>query len=315
MITATMTYTTSGFRIGPEFTPQIVKKLIIFTCIISFSSAITQAFFTLLLKVPGPQEWLSLSWWGMTRYLLWQPASFLFVSKLDSGGISFSYLLTLFFNMYILWVIGSDITYRVGDKPFLRLYFLSGIGAGLITLLLMPVFGQYSPLAGPAPAILALLVVWSLLHPEQEILLFFIFPVKAKWLSIGVIGAIIAMNLSSLNFVNFTFYTSGALIGYLYALIALGTHSPFPILYRFELATIRLSQKIKTLIPSFGRKAKKSGKSKIVDIKTGESDKDEDFIDAMLEKISRHGEHSLSWSERKRMKEISEKKINTNSRK
>ncbi len=306
MLLLIMTYTTSGFRIGPEFTPLAVKKIIFYTCIISFGSAITEAFFTLLFKVPGPQEWFSLSWWGISHYLLWQPLSYLFVNKLDPSGITFSYLLTLFFNLYLLWIIGSDITYRIGSKPFLRLYFISGIGAGLLTLFLMPLLGQYSALAGATPAILGLLIVWSLLHPEQEILLFFLFPIKAKWLSLAIIGIILAMNLSSLNLVNFTLYISGALIGYFYALIALGIHSPFSALHRFELATIRLFQKVKSFIPTFGKKKKKKGK--IIDINKTKANSDEEFIDAILEKISKHGEHSLSWSERKRMEEISKKK-------
>jgi len=303
-----MTYTTSGFRLGPEFTPQAVKKLILYTCMISLGSAITNAFFSLLFDIPGPQEWFSLSWWGIHHHLYWQPLTFLFVHPMDYGGVSLSYLVMLLFNMYILWVMGSDIALRVGSKPFLRLYFLSGVVAGIISLLLMPLLGQYSVLAGPTPAILGLLTVWSFLHPEQELLLFFLIPIKAKWLALGILGGILVINLSSLNFINFIFYTSGALIGYFYALIAWGVHSPFPFLYRIELATIRLSQKIKKTVFGFLPKKKGANNSKIVDIKTAEPDNDDLFIDSMLEKISKYGESSLSWKERDRMKNISKKK-------
>ncbi len=49
--------------------------------------------------------------------------------------------------------------------------------------------------------------------------------------------------------------------------------------------------------------------SKIYDIKSGEPLLDDDqFMDAMLDQISRYGEESLTPAEKKRMKEISEKK-------
>ena len=58
----------------------------------------------------------------------------------------------------------------------------------------------------------------------------------------------------------------------------------------------------------------KKDESKIVDIKTGKTVLDDEaFIDEMLAKISRYGEKSLSWQERDRMRQISEKKMKRNS--
>jgi len=49
--------------------------------------------------------------------------------------------------------------------------------------------------------------------------------------------------------------------------------------------------------------------SKIVDFKTGKPvETDETFMDAMLEKIAREGEQSLSRKERKQMDRIAKKK-------
>lgn len=64
----------------------------------------------------------------------------------------------------------------------------------------------------------------------------------------------------------------------------------------------------KALIGSF--KGKKMT-SKIVDIQTGQqwSSNDDAFIDSMLTKISKHGEASLTPSERRRMQNISERKM------
>lgn len=302
-----MTTMMSPFRLGPEFTPSAVKKLLIYTLCFSLGSAFLNPFFTELMQIPGPQEWFSLSWWGFHRYLLWQPITYLFVHPIGGGGIGFSYLISLLFHLYILWVMGSDTCQKVSEKALTSLYLTSGILSGLITLFLMPVIGQYAVLAGPTASIISLLICWAFLHPEQELLLFFLFPVKAKWLALGITGIALLISVSNLQFIYSFLYLLGALIGYLYALIAWGVHSPFPALYKPELAVIRSSQKIKSLLPKRKRSSKKG---KIVNIKTGEPDDDDAFVDSMLEKISRYGESSLTFSERKRMKKISEKKSN-----
>ncbi len=298
----------SPFRLGPEWTPSAVKKLIFYTACISVSCALINAFFTQLMKIPGPQQWLSLSWWGISRYFLWQPVTYLFVHPMGYEGAGLSYLIGLLFNLYIIWVMGTDICQRISEKSFIKLYFTCGIAGGLISLFIMPILGQYAFLAGPSAAIMGILICWAFLHPEQELLLFFLIPIKAKWLSLGIIGAAVLISFSSFQFVNSFFYFSGAFIGYLYALIAWGIHSPFTGLYQTELLVIRSSQKFKKLFQFLIPKKKNSSKNKIVDIQTGEPSGDEAFIDAMLEKISRYGESSLSFSERKRMKKISEKR-------
>jgi len=318
-----MTYTTTGFRLGPEFTPEVIKKLIFFTCLVSLIAAITNNLFVFLFGIPGPMDWLSLSWWGMKRYLIWQPATFLFTHHTGGAGINFFFLLTLFFNMYILWIFGSDVYHRVGRNPFLRFYFISGILAGLIALLLMPITRQYGVISGATPSILALLVVWTLINPESELLLFFLIPVKAKWLTLGVVGGIILITLSNVDIVHFTLYLSAAMIGYFYALIAWGMHSPFPQLYKFELAVTRFSGRVQSrfvsLISRFKKKEKKQKKEKkgkVVDFSTGQPmDDDDAFIDAMLAKISKHGQHSLTWQERERMDKISKKRSQEKSNK
>lgn len=315
-----MTHTTSSFRLGPEFTPEAIKKLILYTCVISLIAAITNNLFVFLFGIPGPMDWLSLSWWGMKKYLLWQPVTFLFTHHTGGAGINFFFLLTLFFNMYILWIFGSDIYHRVGTKPFLRLYFISGILSGMLAFLLMPITGQYDVLSGATPSILALLIVWTLMNPESQLLLFFLIPVKAKWLTLGIVGSIILITLSNVDIVHFTLYLSAAAIGYFYALVAWGLHSPFPALYKFELSVTRFSRRIQdnftSLISKFknnGNKQSKKKKGEVVDFTTGKPLKDDDkFVDAMLEKISKYGEQSLTWQERERMQNISQKRSKKN---
>ncbi|MFQ5729131.1 MAG: rhomboid family intramembrane serine protease, partial [Waddliaceae bacterium] len=199
-----MTYTSTNFRLGPESTPSLVKKLIFITSGTSLLSALLTNFFNYRLGIPGPEEWFSLSWWGMSHYLWWQPVSFLFVHHTGYQGINVGFFILLLFNMYILWVMGSDVYHRVGKAPFLRFYFVTGIVAGLLTFLLMPITRQFGIVSGATPSILSILVVWTLVYPENELLLFFLIPVKAKWLTTGILGALLLTTLSSLNLVNFS---------------------------------------------------------------------------------------------------------------
>lgn len=307
-----MRYTTTSFQFGPEFTSPTIKNLIVYTCAISIVSSLINAVFTQLFGVSGPEDWLSLSWHGLTNYYIWQPFTSLFVHYSAGHGITFSSLITLLFQMYLLYIIGSQVLERVGRKPFLRLYLISGIIAGLASLILLRMIGHYDVLSGPSSALLAVFTVWALMYPEAELLLFFLIPVKAKWLITGMLGILLLISFSTLDFASFTMYFFGAVTGYLYGLIAWGLHMPYKGFANFEALVSKGSDKIRNLYMPKSKKEKRGEqmpKSKIYDISTGKPMMDDDsFIDTMLEKISKHGRQSLTWEERKRMDEISEKK-------
>ncbi len=296
-----MTYT-SPYRFTPGLTPAVIKYLIITTCAVSIFAALTNNLFTSIFQAPGPQDWLSLSWYGLKHLYIWQFVSYLFLQYSGFGGITFSFLINLTLSMYFLWILGSIIHERVGDGPFLRLYLLSGVFAGLAALLVMPITG-YSALAGPAPALLALLVVWTMLHPGAEILLFFLIPIQAKWLALGVLGAVLLVSLAQLDLGYAVFYFSGALFGYLYALLAWNLEGPFPATHPFDHAIARIGIKVRHRLNKWRNKKEENSK-KIIQFPLN----DDQFVDAMLSKISRYGENSLSWSERRRMDEIARKK-------
>lgn len=286
---------------GPEFTPSPIKTLIAVTGFLSVFCALFNNLFHHYFGITGPQDWLVLSWYGLSNYYIWQPITFMFVFPSGSFGISFYFLIMLTFSMYILWIIGTSVFERVGKNPFLRLYFISGIAAGVFTLLMMSLTSYYTPIAGPGPAILALLIVWAMLYPDVQILLFFVIPVKAKWLVVGILGAILLSHLSQGDFVGLVFYLTGPIIGYLYAAIAWGLQSPFDVTHPIDQRLSRL----RSYYPF-----KEDISSKIIDFKTGRTVLDDErFMDAMLSKISKKGEDSLTWRERRRMRKISEKKM------
>jgi membrane associated rhomboid family serine protease len=304
-----MTYT-ANYGWGPGDTPKTIQYLIWVTCISSVLCALLNNFFLYYLGMNGPQQLFSLSWGGLSNWYIWQPLTYLFLQSSGSQGISIFFLIELLFNMYILWIMGTGILERVGANSFVRFYFVCGIITGIITLLFMPVYSQYAVLAGSTPIILAIMFIWAMIHPESELLLFFILPVKAKWIIAGIIAGIFLINLSHLDFLTMTYYYIGILVGYFYAVCVWGLSSPFKITHPFDEKLASLGSGIRQ-IRSKKEEARNlvDNKAKIFDFFTGKAVMDDDkFMDTMLEKISLYGEHSLTWSERNRMNRISDRK-------
>lgn len=283
------------YQFGPSQTPRAVLNLIIITAIVSIFCSLFDSIFVQFLGIPGPEKWLGLSSWGIRQGFLWQLLTYLFVQDTASQGITVNFIIVLLFNMYVVWVMGSTILEFFSTKAFYTLYFLSAFLAGLLAVGVMFLTGNNQLLTGPIPAVLALLIVWTMLYPETELLLFFVLPVKTKWLTTGILAAIFLMSLSRLDLVSMTFYFVGALTGYFYALFSLDLNGPFPFMHPFE-------RMVKGWIP-------KGKNDKIIPI-TRDSDILDDnlFLDAMLSKIAAKGEQSLTWREKRRLQEISEKK-------
>lgn len=108
-------------------------------------------------------------------FAVWQVVTYLFLH----GG--FGHLL---FNMLALWMFGAALEWEWGTKQFCFYYFLTGIGAGLASILFSPF--AIDPTIGASGAIYGLLLAFGVLHPNRPIFIYGIFPVKAKWLVIAV---------------------------------------------------------------------------------------------------------------------------------
>lgn len=305
-----MNYTTLSSW-GPEKTPKIIKSLILITSLVAILSATLQSFFDLFDVFPGPQSYLSLSWWGLSHGYLWQPISFLFIENTVTG-LSFSFFVSLIFHMLILWSIGSAILDIIGSASFLRLYYLGAVLAAGLTLLSMTVTGQYEMITGIAPALLILLTVWSMAFPETEIILFFLIPLKAKWIIAGVIGILLLVSLVNLDLSSFFLYLFAVGIGYFYAVMIHSWYSPFPFTLPFDLLLARIAAFLRRYNPLPKKEAKdvKDSEMKIIDLASRRRiDDDDAFVDAMLSKISRRGESSLTRAEKNRLQDISKKKM------
>ncbi len=242
--------------------------------------------------VPHLQDWLILSWAGIEHLYLWQLITYAFI---EPGPLSFGFFIQLAFNMYILWVFGATLIERSHTALFFVLYFGAALAAALASLLI-----PNATLAGSTCPVFAVIVAWMMINPGSRLLLFFTLPFKAHWLVVGLLGFTFFIDISSSNWVGAVSLAASVLFAYLFALIVWREESPFLILRPFERWILRRLEK---------KKAESYHSSKIYDIKSGKPLLDDDqFMDAMLDRISRYGENSLSPEEKKRMHEISKRK-------
>ncbi len=99
----------------------------------------------------------------------------------------------LFSNMLVLFFLGPRLERKWGGRFFLKFYFVTGLAGALSSILLFTMLGQATVMVGASAAIYGLLVAFALNWPNQRILLWFLVPVRAKWL----VGALAGFTLLS----------------------------------------------------------------------------------------------------------------------
>jgi membrane associated rhomboid family serine protease len=136
--------------------------------------------------------WLALSPYHVIHDLrIWQLGTYLFLH----GGIWH-----LLVNMLTLWMFGTTLERDWGTRRFLKYYFICGVGAGLLDVVVNAVLGRWgTSTIGASGAIYGLLLAFGVLYPETVILMLFLFPIKAKYFVMiyGGIELLSAMNVNS----------------------------------------------------------------------------------------------------------------------
>jgi membrane associated rhomboid family serine protease len=123
--------------------------------------------------------------------------------------------LHILFNMFVLWMFGSDLERTWGGKEFLKYYFICGVGAGLFNVALQP--NSYIPIIGASGAVYGLLVGFAVLFPNRMVYVYFLFPVQVKYLVVFLIAMefILSFTGGQGNIAHFA-HLGGALVGFLY---------------------------------------------------------------------------------------------------
>ena len=123
--------------------------------------------------------YFALSLRGLQHGYVWQFLTYQFMH----GG-----LLHLAVNLWTIYVIGNEVELALGRRSFLTLYLGSGIVGGIVqTLAAIAFHGEFAlPVVGASAAGFGLAAAFALLFPDRLLLLFFVIPVRAKYLLIIV---------------------------------------------------------------------------------------------------------------------------------
>lgn len=207
------------------------------------------------------------------KFMLWQLVTYMFLH----GDI-----FHILFNMLILWMFGSSIESKWGTRKFINYYFLTGIGGGITTCLLSP--NSTTPSIGASAAIFGILLAYGMMFPRNIILLFGVFPMKAKYVVIllGVIELLACIRYTPSGIGHFA-HLGGMVAGYLY------------------LKDILTWKRITRYITEVkNKKEKESIEKGQVDISLVKK-----RVDELLDKISTEGMDSLSKEEHDFLKKAS----------
>jgi membrane associated rhomboid family serine protease len=146
-------------------------------------------------------------------FRVWQLATYMFMHV---GPIH------LLFNMLALWMFGTELERIWGTRFFLKFYMVTGVGAGVLTVLfsLLPfsiaqhVF--FATVMGASGAIFGLLLAYAMYFPNRPMYLYFLFPVQTKY-AVMIFGALELFSaLSGVSGVANATHLGGLLVAYLF---------------------------------------------------------------------------------------------------
>ena len=215
-----------------------------------------------------------------SELMLWQPFTYMFFHAPFYSSIGISHILL---NMLGLWVFGRELEQAWGKEKFLKYYFLTGIGSGLITYIFQ--MDSSNPVIGASGAVYGVLLAYGVSYPNRMLYIWGLIPVRSMWLVI-IMGAIAFFGLlGKADGISHVTHISGMLIGY--ALLK----------NKWKLSDVLFSLRKKTIEFQVQRKEDQELKKKIIS-------RD---VDIILEKIKDVGFSGLSDEEQSKLYEASKK--------
>jgi membrane associated rhomboid family serine protease len=224
-----------------------------------------------------------IKWCGLTpndvkQGYVWQLLTYMFLH---------ANFLHLLFNMFTLWMFGCEIERSWGSKEFLKYYIITGVGAGILSFALSLSLRSNVdiPTIGASGAIFGVLVAYALMFPNRIIYLWFILPIKAKYLvgCFAILTFIASFQQPQGGGVAHFAHLGGMLIGFLY---------------------LKADWRISRIFRFLNEKTRKRKLEKLSNSRQ-EEDKILEQVDRILDKINAQGMDSLSGKERKILEKAS----------
>jgi len=290
--------------------PPVIKNLLIINGVVFFIQLLMDNF-----TFSGYPAWYLLNKWfalnpisGVNaagepfNFQVWQLITYQFMH----GG--FTHIL---FNMFALWMFGSSIEDVFGSKKFLIFYLLAGVSAGLLHLFVSPLLGGAPAVTiGASGSIYGVLIAYALFFPDNLIFLYFLIPVKAKYL-IGFLVVIefLAVDSASSGVAHLA-HLGGALFGFLYIMFDKNSYVSLKNLFNRNFY-YKSKPKRDIFTNPFNRSSQTDNDvqdANYYDInKKDEYEVSQEEIDKILDKISQSGYQNLTDREKKILFQASKK--------
>jgi len=196
-----------GFGMTPAVKGLLIANLAVFVL-----QTLTGGGISGRLSVIG--EWLSFVP-GLAIYKLqvWRFFTYMFLHG-SLGHIAF--------NMLGLWIFGTQIEARWGQRTFLVYYFSCGLGAAVLYgLFNLAGLGSIIPMLGASGAIFGILLAYGMTFPDNVILVMFILPMKAKY-AVMLFGLIELLSIPHGGSVAHLAHLGGMVTGFIFLRVTMG---------------------------------------------------------------------------------------------
>jgi len=246
-----------------------------------------------LLFSPTVQQWLQLDSEAVSRGQVWRLLTYAFVH--DQRDV-----LHIVFNMLFLWWFGTDVEMIYGSREFLAYYLVAALlGGGAFQAWAMTQ-GTPAYCVGASGAVTAVLLLCACHFPQRMILVMLVIPVPIWLFAVFQVAQdVYRFAVKPESPVASSVHLAGAAFGFIYYKQQLRLTTWWP---DFRGWRQRARSNLRLYRPEPEREAVSVGAAT-----SGEMDEHlEAKLDAVLEKVSRDGQDSLTESERKVLLRASE---------
>lgn len=218
-------------------------------------------------------------------------------------------------NMFFLWMFGIEVENLWGSKKFLTFYLMCGIAAGISQLIFPPLLNEsVGYTIGASGGIFGVLIAFAMLFPERYLYVWFLIPVKAKYLiAFFVVLEFFSINSPGSDIAHLA-HLGGALAGFIYMLYEKKRGRAYGNYFSGGSSSSSMKEdilgKVRGVSDMFKKKDKKVEDAKFFEVKDGNKKEEEitqKEIDEILDKISQSGYQNLTEREKKILFEASKK--------
>ncbi len=230
-------------------------------------------------------------------------------------------LMHLGLNMLMLWMFGPRMEREFGTRSFTYFYLWCGLGGAVFHLL----FVQRGLVVGASGAVVGVVLSYALRWPDEDVYLFGVMPMRARWLAVWMIAWNVGMAIADMTGFSrsgtaWMAHVGGLVFAWLY--INAPKSSSLEKIRR-HVSTVPDETEVRP-IPPRGQRARKRESMPAADeavarshsihkkrpipvdaVATQPRRRRSDDIDALLDKISKEGIGSLTAEERLLLEDVS----------